>query len=150
VISALLVVSQLIWLGLYRSYNVRIQSEYLANQIASVIGTVSVALETMPPAVRRKFSERLPAHHNIKLLPATAWDDEDVPLPQSPLLRAIGEALRREVADDAQALVLLEDATRALWIKIKSQESGLLGGIPPESRGSRVGLGLDRFGAYSG
>jgi len=29
-ISALLVVSQLIWFGLYRSYNVRTQSEYLA------------------------------------------------------------------------------------------------------------------------
>jgi len=84
-----------------------------------VISTVSVALETMPPEVRRKFSEKLPAHHNIKLLPATAWDDEDVPLPQSPLLRAIGDALKREGRDDAQALVLLEDATRALWIKIK-------------------------------
>ena len=57
-ISALLVVSQLIWFGLYRSYNMRTQSEYLANQIASVISTVSVALETMPscgsPQVQRK------------------------------------------------------------------------------------------------
>ena len=55
-ISALLVVSQLIWFGLYRSYNVRTQSEYLASEIAGVISTVSVALETMPPASRRKFS----------------------------------------------------------------------------------------------
>jgi len=43
-ISALLVVSQLIWFGLYRSYNVRAQSEYLASEIAGVISTVSVAL----------------------------------------------------------------------------------------------------------
>jgi two-component system osmolarity sensor histidine kinase EnvZ len=135
-ISALLVVSQLIWFGLYRSYNVRTQSEYLANQIAGVISTVSVALETMPPAVRRKFSEKLPAHQNIKLLPATAWDDEDVPLPESPLLRAIGEALKREVADDAQALVLLEDATRALWIKIKVKNQAYWVVFPPGSRGS--------------
>src|SRR4026209_613733 len=47
-ISALLVVSQLIWFGLYRSYNMRTQAEYLANQIAGVISTLSVALETMP------------------------------------------------------------------------------------------------------
>jgi len=135
-ISALLVVSQLIWFGLYRSYNVRAQSEYLASEIAGVISTVSVALETMPPASRRKFSERLPTHHNIKLLPATAWDDTDVPLPESPLLRAIGEALKREVANDAQALVLLEDATRALWIKIQVKNQAYWVVFPPESRGS--------------
>ncbi|MGQ0578040.1 MAG: ATP-binding protein [Betaproteobacteria bacterium] len=135
-ISALLVVSQLIWFGLYRSYNVRTQSEYLANQIAGVISTVSVALETMPPSARRKFSEKLPTQHNIKLLPATAWNDEDVSLPQSPLLRAIGEALKREVADDAQALALLEDATRALWIKIKVNNQAYWVVFPAESRGS--------------
>jgi len=135
-ISALLLVSQLIWFGLYRSYNVRAQSEYLANEIAGVISTVSVALETMPPAVRRRFSEKLPAQHKIKLLPATAWNDEDVPLPESPLLRAIGEALKREVADDAQALVLLEDATRALWIKIKVKNQAYWVVFPPDSRGS--------------
>ena len=71
-ISALLVLSQLIWFGLYRAYNVRAQSDYLASQIASVISTVSVALETMPDSARRKFSEKLPAQQNIRLLPATA------------------------------------------------------------------------------
>jgi two-component system osmolarity sensor histidine kinase EnvZ len=69
-------------------------------------------------------------------LPATAWEDTDVPLPESPLLRAIGEALKREVADDAQALVLLEDATRALWIKIKVKNQAYWVVFPPESRGS--------------
>jgi two-component system osmolarity sensor histidine kinase EnvZ len=135
-ISALLVVSQLIWFGLYRSYNVRTQSEYLASEIAGVISTVSVALETMPPASRRKFSEKLPTHHNIRLLPATAWEDTDVPLPESPLLRAIGVALKHEVANDAQALALLEDTTRALWIKIQVKNQAYWVVFPPESRGS--------------
>ena len=43
-IAALLVVSQLIWFGLYRTYNVRTQSEYLATQIGGVLSTVSAAL----------------------------------------------------------------------------------------------------------
>jgi two-component system osmolarity sensor histidine kinase EnvZ len=135
-ISALLVLSQLIWFGLYRSYNVRAQSEYLASQIASVISTVSVALETMPAASRRKFSEKLPAHQNIRLLPATAWDDEEVPLPESPLLRSISDHLKRDFSGEAQALVMLEDATRALWIKIKVKNQAYWVVFPPESRGS--------------
>ena len=135
-ISALLVLSQLIWFGLYRTYNVRTQSEYLASQIASVISTVSVALETMPASARRKFSEKLPAHQNIRLLPATAWDDEEVPLPESPLLRSISDHLKRDFSGDAQALVMLEDATRALWIKIKVKNQAYWVVFPPESRGS--------------
>ena len=135
-ISALLVLSQLIWFGLYRTYNVRAQSEYLASQIASVISTVSVALEIMPASARRKFSEKLPAQQNIRLLPATAWDDEEVPLPESPLLRSISDHLKRDFSGDVQALVMLEDATRALWIKIKVKNRAYWVVFPPESRGS--------------
>ena len=135
-ISTLLVLSQLIWFGLYRTYNGRTQSEYLASQIASVISTVSVALETMPASARRKFSEKLPAQQNIRLLPATAWDDEEVPLPESPLLRSISDHLKRDFSGDAQALVMLEDATRALWIKIKVKNQAYWVVFPPESRGS--------------
>ena len=135
-ISALLVLSQLIWFGLYHAYNVRTQSEYLASQIASVISTVSVALETMPASARRKFSEKLPSQQNIRLLPATAWDDEEVPLPESPLLRSISDHLKRDFSGDVQALVMLEDATRALWIKIKVRNQAYWVVFPPESRGS--------------
>ena len=157
-IAVLLVASQLIWFGLYRSYNVRAQSEYLANQIAGVVGTVSAALETMPASARRRFSERLPVQQNIRLLPATAWDDQEVVLPQSPLLRAIGEHLKEEFAGDAQALVLLEDATQALWIKIRVRNQAYWVVFPPDSRGSAslwawtgwsvFGLTLAIVGAY--
>ncbi|MEO8133588.1 MAG: ATP-binding protein [Betaproteobacteria bacterium] len=135
-ISALLVVSQLIWFGLYRTYNVRTQSEYLASEIAGVISTVSVALESMPASARRKFSEKLPAHQNIRLLPATAWDDDEVPLPESPLLHSISDHLSHDFSGDAQALVMLEDATRALWIKIKVKNQAYWVVFPPEARGS--------------
>jgi two-component system, OmpR family, osmolarity sensor histidine kinase EnvZ len=157
-IAALLVLSQLIWLGLYRSYDVRTQSQYLASQIAGVVGTVSAALETMPASARRRFSERLPSQQNIRLLPATAWDDQEVVLPQSPLLRAIGEHLRQEFAGDAQALVLLEDATQAMWIKIRVRDQAYWVVFPPEARGSAsawawagwsvFGLTLAIVGAY--
>jgi two-component system osmolarity sensor histidine kinase EnvZ len=139
-ISALLVVSQLIWFGLYRTYNVRAQSEYLAGQIASIISTVSVALESMPDSSRRQFSERLPAHQKIRLLPGTAWDENEVPLPESPLLRAISEHLARDFAEDAQALVMLEDATHALWIKIKVGNQAYWVVFPPGTRGGSASI----------
>lgn len=135
-ISALLVVSQLIWFGLYRSYNVRAQSEHIADQIAAIIGTVSVALESMPPSARRKFSERLPEHQHIRLLPGTAWDDEEIPLPQSPLLEAIGEHLKRDTPNDVEALAMLEDDNHALWIKIKVNDLAYWVVFPAESRRS--------------
>ena len=135
-IAALLVASQFIWFELYRSYNVRAQSEYLANQITGVLSTVSAALETMSPAARRRFSERLPTQQNIRLLPATTWDNNEISLPQSPLLRAIGERLKQDFSGDAQAVILLEDATHALWIKIKVRNRAYWVVFPPEARGS--------------
>lgn len=135
-ISALLVVSQLIWFGLYRSYNVRSQSEYIADQISGILGTVSVALETMPASARRKFSERLPELQHIRILPGTAWDEEQIPLPQSPLLMAIGEHLKRDWPHDVEALAMLEDAQHALWIKIKVNDLAHWVVFPAESRRS--------------
>lgn len=136
-ISALLVLSQLIWFGLYRTYNVRTQSEYLASQIASVISTVGVALESMPASARREFSEKLPRQQNIRVLPATLWDDEElVFLPDSPLLRSISEHLNRDFSGDVQALVTLEDTARALWIKIKIKDQAYWVVFPADARGS--------------
>src|SRR5258708_14826147 len=90
----------------------------------------------MPASARRKFSEKLPAQQNLRLLPATAWDDEEVPLPESPLLRSISDHLKRDFSGDAQALVMLEDATRALWIKIKVRNQAYWVVFPAEARGS--------------
>src|SRR5258708_12287255 len=87
----------------------------------------------MPASARRKFSEKLPAQQNLRLLPATAWDDEEVPLPESPLLRSISDHLKRDFSGDAQALVMLEDATRALWIKIKVRNQAYCGVFPPQA-----------------
>src|SRR5258708_20858283 len=67
---------------------------------------------------------------------ATAWDDEEVPLPESPLLRSISDHLKRDFSGDAQALVMLEDATRALWIKIKVRNQAYWVVFPAEARGS--------------
>ena len=135
-ISALLVLSQLIWFGLYRTYNMRTHSEYLASQIASVISTVGVALESMPASARREFSEKLPSQQNIRLLPATTWAEEEMVLPDSPLLRSISEHLNRDFAGDVQALVTLEDTARSLWIKIKVKDQGYWVVFPADARGS--------------
>lgn len=135
-ISALLVLSQLIWLGLYRTYSIRTQSEYLASQLAGVISTLGVALESMPDSARREFSEKLPSQQKIRLLPATAWDVEKVVLPDSPLLRSLSEHLKRDFASDVHALVTLEDTNRALWIKIRIKSQAYWVVFPADARGS--------------
>lgn len=118
-ISVILIASQLAWIEFTRLSAERTQSEQFASNVASVLNTVAVALETMPAASRRKFSEKLPAAmQNVRLLPATTWDVDEVAVPQSPLLVPIGEQLRRG-GGSAQAIAVLEDADRALWVKLR-------------------------------
>ena len=157
-IATLLMISQLIWLGLFRSYSSRTESEHLANEIAGVIGTISVALDTMPASSQRRFFENLASRENIRLLPADEWDDQDMVLPQSPLLKAIGEHLKRNKIGGTKAEVLLEDATQALWIKISVNDESYWVVFPSDLGGSAsvwawtgwsvFGLSLAIIGAY--
>lgn len=121
-ITAILMVSQLAWIEFTRLSAERTQSEQVASNVASVLVTVGLALESMPAASRRRFSEKLPAAmQNIRLLPATTWDVDEVAVPQSPLLAPIGEQLRRR-GGSAQVIAVLEDTDRALWVKIRVRQ----------------------------
>ena len=95
-ITAILIASQLAWIQFFRLTSAQSQSDQLASNIASVLNTVAVALDTMPAASRKKFMQKLPAAmQNIRLLPATTWDMDEIAVQDSPLLAAVGEQLKR-------------------------------------------------------
>lgn len=123
-ISAILIASQLAWIEFTRLSAQRSQSEQIASNVASVLNTVAVALESMPAASRRRFIEKLPgAMQNVRLLPATTWDLDEVAVPQSSLLAPIGEQLRRR-GGSARVIAVLEDSDRALWVKLRVRDQG--------------------------
>ncbi len=135
-ITAILIASQVAWIEFFRLTTARSESQQLASNIASVLNTVTVALDTMPAASRRKFSEKLPAAmQNIRLLPATTWDIDDVAVEQSPLLAAVAEQLKRRSDTNTQALAVLEDSDQALWIKIKVKDQAWWVVFPPDAFG---------------
>ena len=80
------------------------------------------ALESMPAASRRKFSERLPAQQNIRLYPASALDVDELAAPPSPLFAAVEAQLRRDPARSPRVLAMVEDADHALWVKIQVRQ----------------------------
>ena len=138
-IAAILIVSQVAWIQFYRLATARSQSEQLATNIASVLNTVSVALDAMPARSRQKFSEKLPgAMQNIRLLPATNWDLDEIAVPQSPLLPPVSEQLKRLSGGSTLALAVLEDADRSLWVKIKVKDQSYWVVFPPDAFGTRA------------
>ncbi|MCW5624621.1 MAG: HAMP domain-containing protein [Burkholderiales bacterium] len=136
-ITAVIIVSQVAWIGFYRLTSMRSQSEQLASNIASVLNTVGIALETMPAATRRKFSEKLPSMQRIRLLPATPWEVDEPPTPESPLLAAVSQQLKRRSGDTTQALAVLEDSDRSFWVKIRVKDQSYWVVFPPDAFGLR-------------
>ncbi len=135
-ITAILIASQLAWIQFFRLTSAQSQSDQLASNIASVLNTVAVALDTMPAASRKKFMEKLPtAMQNIRLLPATTWDMDEIAVQDSPLLAAVGEQLKRRSGGTTLALAMLEDSERALWIKIRVKEQAWWVVFPPNAFG---------------
>ncbi|MCU0869772.1 MAG: ATP-binding protein [Burkholderiales bacterium] len=134
-IVLLLVAGQVAWIQFYRFATARTHSEQLASNIVGVLNTVSAALDTMPAAARRKFSERLPAQQNVRLLPATNWAGEDAAVPQSPLHAAVADELKRRTGGNAQAIAILEDADHSLWVKIRVKQQAWWVVFPPDAFG---------------
>lgn len=135
-ITVILIASQLAWIQFFRMTSAQSQSDQLASNVASVLNTVAVALDTMPAATRKKFMEKLPAAmQNIRLLPATTWDMDEIAVQDSPLLAAVSEQLKRRSGGTTQALAMLEDSERALWIKIKVKEQAWWVVFPPNAFG---------------
>ncbi len=143
-ISAILIASQVAWIEFTRLSAQRSQSAQIASTVASVLNTVAVALESMPAASRRKFIEKLPAAmQNVRLLPATTWDVDEVAVPQSPLLAPISEQLHRR-GGSAQVIAVLEDSERALWVKLRVRNQAWWVVFPAEA------LGLGPAAAWAG
>ena len=135
-ITAILIASQLAWIQFFRLTSAQTKSDQLASNIASVLNTVAVALDTMPAASRRKFMERLPAAmQNIRLLPATTWDIDEIAVESSPLLAGVSDQLKRLSGGNTQALAMLEDSDRSLWIKIRVKEQAWWVVFPPNAFG---------------
>ncbi|MFN9389359.1 MAG: ATP-binding protein [Betaproteobacteria bacterium] len=143
-ISAILIASQLAWIEFTRLSAQRSQSAQIASTVASVLNTVAVALESMPAASRRRFIEKLPAAmQNVRLLPATTWDVDEVAVPQSPLLAPISEQLHGR-GGSAQVIAVLEDSERALWVKLQVRNQAWWVVFPAEA------LGLGPAAAWAG
>lgn len=150
-IAAILIISQIAWIQFYRMNSARSQSEQLASSIARVLNTVSLALETMNAASRRKFTERLPSDLNIRLLPGTAWDTDEIAVPQPELLNAIRQELAETSGGHTEALAVLEEPDRSIWVKIAVKQRAYWVAFSPDAFGSHsarawVGWSVVSFG----
>jgi two-component system osmolarity sensor histidine kinase EnvZ len=120
-ISLILIASQLAWIQFYRMSSAQSRSDLVASSIVRTLETVATALESMPAASRRKFSERLPEEQNIRLYPASRLDVDELAVPNSPLLAAVDAQLKRE-RTGTNVLAMIEDADHALWVKIRVKQ----------------------------
>lgn len=120
-ISLILIASQVAWIQFYRMSSAQSRSDLVASSIVRTLETVATALESMPAASRRKFSERLPEEQNIRLYPASRLDVDELAVPNSPLLAAVDAQLKRE-RTGTNVLAMIEDADHALWVKIRVKQ----------------------------
>lgn len=158
-IVAVIIISQIAWIQFYRMSSARLQSEQLASSVASVVSTVAVALETMNASSRRKFTERLPSDLNIRLLPGTTLDMDEIAVPQPELLNAIRKELAQTTSGRADALAVLEEPDRSIWVKLLVKQQAYWVVFSPDAFGlhaarawlgwSLVTLGLALVGGFA-
>jgi two-component system osmolarity sensor histidine kinase EnvZ len=110
VIVAVLVVSQLVSVLLFRHYSQQPRLQMLAAGYISHLKTIRAAFDTLPVEQHREFIQNLHEERGIRVIPgprlAAGGEELLEPAPNLPAIRAAREHLRAQFGADAEILLL--------------------------------------------
>ena len=128
VIAAVLIITQLVAIALFRAYNRGPLLAEMAGLTSGQLRVISAALETLPPDERIDFLDLLEESQGIRVIPDT---EGKLPsnVPQSPQLQDFADYLRKELGDGTEFFVQ-QSGGMALWVRLKISNENYWVSIP--------------------
>ena len=117
VIAALIIITQLVAITLFRAYNRGPLLQEMAGLVSGQLRIISAALETLPPEERIDFLDLLEESQGIRVIADT---EGKLPsnVPQSAQLQDFAEYLKGELGDGTEFFVQSSGGV-ALWVRLK-------------------------------
>jgi two-component system osmolarity sensor histidine kinase EnvZ len=117
VIAALIIITQLVAITLFRAYNRGPLLQEMAGLVSGQLRIISAALETLPPDERVDFLDLLEESQGIRVIADT---EGKLPsnIPQSAQLQDFAEYLKGELGDGTEFFVQ-RSGGMALWVRLK-------------------------------
>ena len=116
-IAALLVVSHLVWLQIFRASETEPHALQAAQQVVSVVNLTRAALVTAEPGRRFALLDELAEREGIQVY---AGDPKDVapPLPDRPFLRIMERRLQQDLGSQTR-LAVEREGVKGVWVSFR-------------------------------
>jgi two-component system osmolarity sensor histidine kinase EnvZ len=145
-LAALVVVTTAGWLEIFRASEIEPRARQISQNLVSIVNLTRLALISSQPELRRELLSDLVQREGIQVY--TAEPGEHTVEPERPLLRLVGELIRRQLGEDTRFAVEREGKS-GLWVSFFIDDDEYWVRVPRERIERQIALRWLGWGALA-
>jgi two-component system osmolarity sensor histidine kinase EnvZ len=145
-LAALVVATTVGWFEIFRAYEIEPRARQISQNLVSIVNLTRTALVNSQPELRRELLSDLVEREGIQVY--TAEPGERVVVSERPLLRLVGELVRRQLGEETQ-LAVEREGKPGLWVSFFIDDDGYWVRIPRERIERQIALRWLGWGALA-
>jgi two-component system osmolarity sensor histidine kinase EnvZ len=145
-LAALVVATTVAWFEIFRAYELEPRARQISQNLVSIVNLTRMALVNSQPELRRELLSDLVEREGIQVY--TAEPGENIVASERPLLRLVGELIRRRLGDETRFAVE-RDGRNGLWVSFFIDDDEYWVRVPRERIERQVALRWLGWGALA-
>ena len=145
-LAALVVATTVGWFEIFRAYEIEPRARQISQNLISIVNLTRTALVNSQPELRRELLSDLVEREGIQVY--TAEPGERVVVSERPLLRLVGELVRRQLGEETQ-LAVEREGKAGLWVSFFIGDDEYWVRIPRERIERQIALRWLGWGALA-
>ena len=145
-LAALVIATTVAWFEIFRAYESEPRARQISQNLVSIVNLTRTALVNSQPELRRELLSDLVEREGIQVY--TAEPGERVVVSERPLLRLVGELVRRQLGEQTQ-LAVEREGKPGLWVSFFIDDDEYWVRIPRERIERQIALRWLGWGALA-
>jgi two-component system osmolarity sensor histidine kinase EnvZ len=145
-LAALVVATTVAWFEIFRAYEIEPRARQISQNLVSIVNLTRTALVNSRPELRRELLSDLVEREGIQVY--TAEPGERIVVSERPILRLVGELMRRQLGEETR-LAVEREGKAGLWVSFFIDDDEYWVRVPRERIERQVALRWLGWGALA-
>ena len=145
-LAALVVATTVAWFEIFRAYEIEPRARQISQNLVSIVNLTRTALVNSRPELRRELLSDLVEREGIQVY--AAEPGERIVVSERPLLRLVGELVRRQLGEETR-LAIEREGKEGLWVSFLIDDDEYWVRIPRERIERQIALRWLGWGALA-
>jgi two-component system, OmpR family, osmolarity sensor histidine kinase EnvZ len=145
-LAALVVATTVGWFEIFRAYEIEPRARQISQNLVSIVNLTRTALVNSQPELRHELLSDLVEREGIQVY--TAEPGERIVVSERPILRLVGELVRRQLGEDTR-IAIERDGRAGLWVSFFIGDDEYWVRIPRERIERQIALRWLGWGALA-